>query len=211
MTQGVIPSSLRTSPDADAPISAGQQASHAGAHSAGARPIAACSGVFFLDLSTAARHRVVREGKGGQQPDIRKASRTPNGWLAVRPTVSDVMWLSPLSMSAHDEAPIAPGAVFDPGFPHGYWFYIVGSDAGLVFSHGCELDMRLSRFADHGVVQTLLFRTSVTVIRDDVKGVPGFHLLGCNSLAHHVSRKVQHIQTLHGGRQIAIGDLPGNA
>lgn len=168
-------------------------------------------GVYLLDRSGAERHRIVR----GVAPDtglsIGKARKGAGGWLEVRVGRSDMLYLQPLSPSQAGAPAIAPAAVRDPGFRHGYWFTIAGADVGKVFAHGCEMDMRFSRFANLAVTQTLLFRTAVTIVRDDVDGAPAYHLLGCNSLAHHVDRKIRHVQALHGGRPIDISDLQASS
>jgi hypothetical protein len=162
-------------------------------------------GLLLVDASALARRRL--ESSSGLASGSRGAAvRKAGGWLAAYPGKADMVLLPPLLSSGAaagaDELPA--GMSDDPGFRHGYWFYVAGGKATELFAEGCELDLRRSRFGNHRVVQTLLYRTSATIVGDDAGDLPGYHILGCNSLAHHVYRKVRSLQATHGGGVLAF-------
>lgn len=171
-----------------------------------ARSPASAGGIYLLDRSEAERHRVVRGAIAADLP-VGKARRGADGWLEVKVGRSEVIYLPPATASDLPAPGALAGAICDPGLRHGYWFTLAGADVGKVFTHGCEMDMRPTRFPNLSVTQTLLFRTTVTIVRDDVDGQAAYHLLGCNSLAHHILKKIRHVQSLHGGRMIELADL----
>ena len=165
-------------------------------------------GLFALDLSLVDRH--MRMGSSSGTGSISACAQTDeNGWLiatlpggicVMLPGLNGTVKPAPCKSEPDD-------GVLDPAFRHGYWFYILGSAAPDLFKHGCEIDMRTTRFGDSQAQQTLLFRTSVTVIRDDMASVPGYHILGCSSYAEHMASNIQTYQSRYGGCVIDRRDL----
>lgn len=173
-------------------------------------------GLWLFDASPAERRRLLRSRAPAKDGALARgrAKRLAGGWLAFRAGPSDLCLLPPLS---RDEAP-APAvpagwrdAAPEPGFQEGFWLHLSGSDAGKLFTRGCEVDLRPSRFGDLAVAQVLLFRTSVTIVREDTAAEAGYHILGCNTLAHHLYAQIRDLQARHGGGLLGLEDLPPSA
>lgn len=167
-------------------------------------PADAGRGLNLLDLSAAARFRF-RAGPGQDE-------QTP-GWLVARLPGGDSIALP----RPHDagEAPVPAcvrqGTRADPGFAHGYWLYAFGEATGMMFAEGCEIDLRPRSFAQGQVVQTALFKSAVLVMRDDLAGLPAYHILGCCTYAAHVAAHLRRVQHNRGGRIAGLHDLPAMA
>lgn len=169
-------------------------------------------GLWLFDASPAERHRFLIAGAPVKKSALSRgqAARTGDGWLTFRAGPSDLSFLPPFTHDAKP-APAVPAAwrraTAEPGLQHGYWFYVTGDAATQLFTRGCEVDMRPSRFDNHAVTQVLLFRTSVTVIREDTAISLGYHILGCSSLAHHLYGKIRALQATHGGGLLGLDDV----
>ncbi|MAI91591.1 MAG: hypothetical protein CBB65_14215 [Hyphomonadaceae bacterium TMED5] len=157
--------------------------------------IAAPDGLNVLDASAypRARHLAVSP--------LEQSGTQIAGWTCFSSARGSKILLPDLSAnSLPNDAPSVPdGYVSDPAFRNGYWIVLFGSAASAVFKHGCEIDLRPSRFTSEACLQTVLFHTSVTIIRHDLQGQPAFHLFGCSSFAHHIHTRLSHLHSLYGG------------
>ena len=161
------------------------------------------NGLNVLDASTfpRARHLVISPP---EQPGTQIA-----GWSCFTGARGTKLLLPDLSASSlPNDAPSVPdGFASDPAFRNGYWLVLFGEAASKAFAHGCEIDLRPARFKDQSVIQTVLFHTSVTIIRDDIQGQPAFHLFGCSSYGHHIYQRLSHLQTIYGGGFVDLTTL----
>jgi sarcosine oxidase subunit gamma len=70
-----------------------------------------------------------------------------------------------------------PGICPVPRFAANAWFTVDGQSIPEMFAKLCAVDLRLHKFADHLVAQTIVARAVSILIRDDVGATPRFHLL----------------------------------
>jgi sarcosine oxidase, subunit gamma len=66
------------------------------------------------------------------------------------------------------------------------WFALTGSDAGVMFSKLCGVDLRPTHFANLQIAQTQVARLSGIVVRADLGAVPAYHLLADSASAGYV-------------------------
>lgn len=169
-------------------------------------------GLWLFDASPVERHRYLMPGAPKRKTALARgrALRGEDGWLALRAGPADYSLLPPFSRDVRP-APALPlawrQATAEPGLQQGGWFYVLGDATAQLFAQGCEVDMRPSRFDDGAVLQMMLFRASVTVVREDTATGVGYHILCCNSLAHHLYGKIGALQATHGGGLLGLDDL----
>jgi sarcosine oxidase subunit gamma len=57
------------------------------------------------------------------------------------------------------------------------WFAVTGERAPAMFAKICGVDLRPHKFDNHRIAQTSAAKMGVVVVRDDMGGVPAYHLL----------------------------------
>jgi len=168
---------------------------------------AAGDGLNVADLSAAARFRFAGSTPELGLIDAGRVVEPVPGWLVGRLPGNDLIAL-PSPLKTEPAPGFATGAERqDPGFGHGYWIYAVGQATAQMFAHGCDIDLRPGSFGNRQLRQTTLFRTAVLIVRDDLGEVPGYHILGCCSYAHHIAGMVLDLQQAAGGQVMGLADL----
>ncbi len=62
-----------------------------------------------------------------------------------------------------------------------YWFVLTGARSPAMLAKVCGVDLSPGIFADHSVAQTSVARTSVVIVRHDIKSMLCYYLLGESS------------------------------
>ena len=68
------------------------------------------------------------------------------------------------------------------------WFRITGSAAPAMFAKLCAVDLRPAKFPGHAIAQTSVARLNGIVIRDDLAGIPAYHVLFDSASAEYLWR-----------------------
>lgn len=162
-----------------------------------AGPQAAARQLSICDLSGLARLGVKGPGTcekllefGLQIPaESNRALRQDDGALVARLAPNEILILGDLDLqSAHIEriARVWQGDDHPPASPRGFivprqdshaWFRITGYNAPATLAKLCSIDLRALVFEELRIAQTSVARLNAIVIRDDVAGIPSFHLL----------------------------------
>lgn len=66
------------------------------------------------------------------------------------------------------------------------WFRVTGELAPTMFAKICGIDLRPHKFADLAIAQTSVVKLTGIIIRDDLQGMPAFHLLADSASAEYV-------------------------
>ncbi len=66
------------------------------------------------------------------------------------------------------------------------WFLVGGERSAELFAKLCEVDLRPARFAPGRVAQTVVAGIGAIVVRDDLGGVPAYHLLATSASAEYL-------------------------
>jgi len=118
-----------------------------------------------------------------------QASRQPDGALVARLAPNEIMVLSDLnqqsaltrtltaSWNAADDPPATPRGFLVPRQDTHVWFMMLGREASSTLAKLCAVDLRARAFEPLNVAQTSIARVNAIVIRDDLGGIPAFHLL----------------------------------
>ncbi len=131
-------------------------------------------------------------------PDSNRAWRQAGGELALRLAPTEIFLLDSLQGS---------GALIDrlnsawswgaekPRQPIGYpmpradshaWFALSGVRAPEMFAKICGVDLRPAKFPDGGIAQTSIAKMSGIILRQDLGGLPAFHLLADSASADYL-------------------------
>lgn len=117
------------------------------------------------------------------------AYKQPGGELAVKLAMTEIFLIDSLKATgalierlnkAWQWAPTAPRPA--QGYPvprqdsHG-WFLVTGEKAPSMFAKICGVDLRPHKFENGRVAQTSAAKMGVVVVRDDLGGVPAYHVL----------------------------------
>ena len=117
------------------------------------------------------------------------AYRQSGGELAVKLAMTEIFLIDSLKGSgalieklnkAWQWAPSAPRPA--QGYPmprqdsHG-WFLVTGEKAPGMFAKICGVDLRPHKFENLRVAQTSAAKMGVVIVRDDMGGVPAYHVL----------------------------------
>lgn len=111
-----------------------------------------------------------------------RAVRMPGGGLALRLGDNEALLLdavdgtAPLLSAALGLAP-ASGCYPVPRRDTHAWLLLLGAATPELLAKLCAVDLRLPRFADLAIAQTMVARLGAVVARCDLAGVPAFHLL----------------------------------
>lgn len=87
------------------------------------------------------------------------------------------------------------------------WFRIVGTHAPSTFAKICGIDLRPHKFAELAIAQTSVVKLTGIIIREDVSGTPGFHLLADSASAEYVWDCVLDAMDEFGGRPAGLSAL----
>jgi sarcosine oxidase subunit gamma len=88
------------------------------------------------------------------------------------------------------------------------WFLVTGNEAAAMFAKICGVDLRPHRFADLAIAQTSVARLSAIVIRADVAGTPGYHLLADSASAEFLYDVLLDAMAEFGGGPVGLQALP---
>ncbi len=117
------------------------------------------------------------------------AYRQSGGELAIKLAMTEIFLIDSLKATgalgerlnkAWQWAPSAPRPA--QGFPmprqdsHG-WFLVTGEKAPYMFAKICGVDLRPQKFDNLRVAQTSAAKMGVVIVRDDMGGVPAYHVL----------------------------------
>ncbi len=117
------------------------------------------------------------------------AYKQAGGELAVKLAMTEIFLIDSLMASgalietlnkAWTWAPSAPRPA--QGYPvprqdsHG-WFLVTGEKAPGMFAKICGVDLRPHKFGNHRVAQTSAAKMGVVIVRDDMGGLPAYHVL----------------------------------
>lgn len=87
------------------------------------------------------------------------------------------------------------------------WFRILGRFAPAMFAKLCAIDLRPHRFAELAIAQTSVAKLTGIVVREDLGGVPGFHLLADSASSEYVWDCVLDAMNEFGGRPAGLSAL----
>jgi sarcosine oxidase subunit gamma len=87
------------------------------------------------------------------------------------------------------------------------WFRITGMYAPAMFAKICGVDLRPHKFAELAIAQTSVVKLTGIIIREDVTGIPGFHLLADSASAEYVWDCVLDAMDEFGGRPAGLPAL----
>lgn len=87
------------------------------------------------------------------------------------------------------------------------WFRITGTYAPSMFAKICGVDLRPHKFAELAIAQTSVVKLTGIIIREDVLGTPGFHLLADSASAEYVWDCVLDAMDEFGGRPAGLPAL----
>ncbi len=120
------------------------------------------------------------------------ARRQTDGALAARLAPAEVLVLGDLKGTGTRAAELAAASVDAEGvYPvprqdtHA-WFLVSGDRSAETFAKLCEVDLRPARFATGRIAQTMVAGLSAIVVRDDMGGVPAYHLLASSASAEYL-------------------------
>ena len=120
------------------------------------------------------------------------ARRQTDGALAARLAPAEVLVLGDVNGVGTRAAELAAALADAEGvYPvprrdtHA-WFLVSGVRSAETFAKLCEVDLRAARFAPGRIAQTTVAGLSAIVVRDDVGGVPAYHLLASNASAEYL-------------------------
>lgn len=111
------------------------------------------------------------------------ATPTTTGGLAARLAPGEVIILGAnledTSCAELDAAwNMEAGMVFPvPRRDTNIWLRLTGEHAPAMFAKICGVDLRPQSFPQHAIAQTSVARLNCIVIRDDVGGIPAYHIL----------------------------------
>ncbi len=136
-------------------------------------------------------------GQGVAVPEeCNEARRQADGALVARLGPNEVLLLGGLDGSGALMARLAQAwAAETPGPPRGYpvprqdshaWFLVTGEHAAAMFAKLCAVDLRPEHFAKGRIAQTSVAQISAIVLRDDLAGVPAYHLLANSAAAEYL-------------------------
>lgn len=91
------------------------------------------------------------------------------------------------------------------------WFRIVGVQAPAFFAKICAIDLRQQKFADLAIAQTSVAKLTAIIVRDDIAGVLGFHVLADSASAEYLWSCLLDAMQEFGGGAVGYDALAGMA
>ena len=88
-----------------------------------------------------------------------------------------------------------------------FWFMATGEYSPAIFAKVCGVDLRPRLFRNHQIAQTSVARTNCIVVRDDLGGVPAYHLLGDSASAGFMWSSVLDAMQEFDGRPVGLDAL----
>ncbi len=119
-----------------------------------------------------------------------------NGLLAAKLAPTEALILGPLDgdgaaidrLAAAWSIDTAGACYMVPRRESHAWFRITGGAAPAMFAKLSAVDLRPAKFACHAIAQTSVARLNGIVIRDDLAGIPAYHLLFDSASAEYLWR-----------------------
>lgn len=87
------------------------------------------------------------------------------------------------------------------------WLLLLGSAVPQLLSKVCAVDFRVDRFADLTIAQTMVARVGSVVLRDDIAGIPAFHILADSASAGYLWKVLLDAAEEYSGRAIGFEEL----
>jgi sarcosine oxidase, subunit gamma len=87
------------------------------------------------------------------------------------------------------------------------WFAVTGARAPEMFAKICGIDLRTDKFADGRIAQTSIAKMSGIILRQDLGGVPVFHLLADSASADYLWESLLDAMTEFEGAVIGLAAL----
>jgi sarcosine oxidase subunit gamma len=145
-----------------------------------------------------------------------RAYAQADGTLLARLSPGEVLVLSPVAgdfstvrrLEAAWSMDAADGCYVVPRADSHAWFLVTGNEAAAMFAKICGVDLRPHRFADLAIAQTSVARLSAIVIRADVAGTPGYHLLADSASAEFLYDVLLDAMAEFGGGPVGLQALP---
>jgi sarcosine oxidase subunit gamma len=155
------------------------------------------------------------EAQGVELSVPNQAVRQSGGGLAAILALTEVLILAPLDGDAGQISSLergwsldrAEGCYLVPRQDSHFWFALTGERTGETLAKLCGVDLRLARFADLGVAQTMVARSNCMVIRADLGALPTFHLLGDSASAGYMWDCLLDAMDEFGGRPVGLAVL----
>jgi sarcosine oxidase subunit gamma len=155
------------------------------------------------------------EAQGVELAVPNQAIRQADRGIAAVLAMTEVLILAPLSADASRIQALEHGWSLDRAdgwYPalrqdSHFWFALTGEYASATLAKLCGVDLRLNRFADLGVAQTSVARTSCVVIRGDLGDLPAFHLLGDSAAASYLWDCLLDAMAEFGGKPVGVAVL----
>ncbi|MEX2524113.1 MAG: sarcosine oxidase [Gammaproteobacteria bacterium] len=82
------------------------------------------------------------------------------------------------------------------------WLLVTGDNADAMFAKLCGVDMRKSRFLNGSIAQTSMARMNVIAIRQDLAGLPAYHLVFDSASADYLWRMLKDAMIEYDGRPV---------
>jgi sarcosine oxidase subunit gamma len=87
------------------------------------------------------------------------------------------------------------------------WLLLAGREVPKQLSKVCAVDFQPDRFAELTVAQTMIARVSSIVLRDDIAGIPAFHILADGASARYLWGVLLDAASEYAGRAIGFEAL----
>jgi sarcosine oxidase subunit gamma len=152
-------------------------------------------------------------------PESNMAYRQADGSLAARLAPSEIFLIDGLkgegqlvdrlnkAWSWGAERPRKPIGYPMPRSESHCWFMVPGAQAPAMFAKMCGVDLRPHKFRQGQIAQTSVAKISAIVIRDDVGGLPAYHLLTDSASAEYMWSCVVDAMAEFDGHPIGLAAL----
>jgi sarcosine oxidase subunit gamma len=148
-------------------------------------------------------------------PESNRAYSQADRTLVARLSPGEILVLSPVAGDASSVRRLesawsmdaADGCYLVPRADSHAWFLVTGNEAAAMFAKICGVDLRPHRFADMAIAQTSVARLSAIVIRTDLAGTPGYHLLADSASAEFLYDVLLDAMAEFGGGPVGLQAL----
>lgn len=152
------------------------------------------------------------------EPQPNRAFRQPDGSLCAVLAPGEILLLSGLGDGELVRRLAEGWSIDDPrgtylvprSSTHA-WFRILGRFAPMLFAKLCAVDLRTHKFAELAIAQTSVAKLTGIIVREDLGGAPGFHLLADSASAEYVWDCVLDAMHEFGGCPAGLSALSGLA
>lgn len=144
-----------------------------------------------------------------------RAYRQSDGLLAAKLAPGEALILAPLDGRAEAIERLdsawsidTAGACYQvPRRESHAWFRVTGAAAAAMFAKLCAVDLRAKKFAELDIAQTSVARLNAIVVRDDLGGVPAYHLLADSAAGEYLWRAALEAMAEFDGAPVGRGAL----